>query len=61
MKVYFIIFVVIFSIAFIAGAINHIAEKHSPKSFTANISSLIANGFGIIVVFMFFGGLLYIC
>jgi nucleoside recognition membrane protein YjiH len=61
MKTYFIIFVVIFSIAFIAGVINHIAEKHSPKSFTANISSLIANGFGIIVVFMFFGGLLCIC
>lgn len=61
MKVYFIIFVVIFSIAFIAGAINYIAEKHRPKSFIANISSLIANGFGIVVVFMFFGGLLCIC
>lgn len=61
MKTYFIIFVVIFSIAFIAGAINYIAEKYSPKSFVANISSLIANGFGIIVVFMFFGGLLCTC
>lgn len=61
MKAYFIIFVVIFSIAFIAGVINYIAEKRNPKSLTANISSMIANGFGIIVVFMFFGGLLYIC
>lgn len=61
MKAYFIIFVVIFSIAFIAGAINHIAEKRNSKGLIANISSLIANGFGIIVVFMFFGGLLYIC
>ena len=58
MKAYFIIFVVIFSIAFIAGAINYIAEKHRLKSFIANISSLIANGLGIVVVFMFFGGLL---
>lgn len=61
MKTYFIIFVVIFSIAFIAGVINYIAEKYSAKSFTANVSSLVANGFGIVVVFMFFGGLLYIC
>ena len=61
MKTYFIIFVVIFSIAFIAGVINVIAEKSDPKSFVANISSLLANGFGIIVVFMFFGGLLCIC
>lgn len=60
MKTYFIIFVVILSIAFIAGVINYIAEKYSPKSFTANISSLIANGLGIVVVFMFFGGLLCI-
>ena len=61
MKTYFIIFVVIFLIAFIAGVINYIAEKREPKSFVSNISSLIANGFGIIVVFMFFGGLLCIC
>ena len=61
MKTYFIIFVVIFLIAFIAGIINYIAEKREPKSFVSNISSLIANGFGIIVVFMFFGGLLCIC
>ena len=61
MKTYFIIFVVIFSIAFIAGVINYIAEKRDPKSFTANISSLLANGFGIIAVFMFFGGLLCLC
>lgn len=61
MKTYFTIFVVIFSIAFIAGVINYIAEKRDQKSFTANISSLIANGFGIVVVFMFFGGLLYLC
>jgi nucleoside recognition membrane protein YjiH len=61
MKAYFIIFVVIFSIAFIAGMINHLAGKRNPKSLTANISSMIANGFGIIVVFMLFGGLLCIC
>lgn len=60
MKTYFIIFVVIFSIAFIAGVINYIAEKHRSKSFTANVSSLVANGLGIVVVFMFFGGLLCI-
>ena len=60
MKTYFIIFVFVFSIAFIAGIINHIAEKREPKSFVANISSLVANGLGIVVVFMFFGGLLCI-
>jgi hypothetical protein len=61
MKAYFIIFVFVSLIAFIAGIINHIAEKREPKSFAANISSLVANGFGIISVFMFFGGLLCIC
>jgi hypothetical protein len=60
MKTYFIIFAVIFSIATIAGIINYIAEKTNPKGFTANISSLVANGLGIVVVFMFFGGLLCI-
>lgn len=61
MKTYLIIFAVIFSIATIAGIINHIAEKNNPNGFTANISSLVANGFGIITVFMLFGGLLCLC
>lgn len=61
MKTYLIIFTVIFSIATIAGIINHIAEKNNPKGFTANISSLVANGLGLISIFMFIGGLLTIC
>lgn len=60
MKTYLIIFVVIFSIATIAGIINHIAEKNNPKGFTTNLSSLVANGLGLISVFMFIGGLLTI-
>jgi hypothetical protein len=61
MKTYLIIFAVIISIATIAGIINHIAEKNNPNGFTANISSLVANGFGLISVFMFVGGLLCLC
>lgn len=61
MKTYLIIFAVILSIATIAGIINHIAEKNNPKGIAANISSLIANGLGLISVFMFIGGLLCLC
>lgn len=60
MKTYLIIFAVIFSIAIIAGIINGIAEKRNPNGFTANISSLVANGLGLISIFMFIGGLLTI-
>lgn len=61
MKTYLIIFIVIFSIATIAGIINHIAEKNNPKGITANLSNLVANGLGIITVFMLIGGLLHLC
>jgi hypothetical protein len=61
MKTYLIIFAVIISIATIAGIINHIAEKNNQNGFTANISSLVANGLGLISIFMFIGGLLCIC
>ena len=60
MKTYLIIFVVIFSIAIIAGIINHIAEKHNKYSLTTELSHIIANGFGLISIFMFVGGLLTI-
>lgn len=61
MKTYLIIFAVIFSIAIIAGIINHIAEKQNKHSLTAELSSLVANGLGLIAVFMFIGGLLCLC
>ena len=60
MKIYLIIFAIIFTIALIAGVVNYIANKNNPYGTTAEISNLIANGFGIISVFMFFGGLLTI-
>lgn len=60
MKTYLIIFAVIFSIALIAGIVNSIAKKNNPYGATAELSNLVANGFGLISVFMFFGGLLTI-
>lgn len=60
MKTYIIGFAVIFTITLIAGIINYIAEKKDINSFTSNISSLLANGFGLISIFMFIGGLLTI-
>ena len=61
MKTYLIIFAVIFSIATIAGIINHIAEKNNPNGFTAELTHIISNGLGLISIFMFFGGLLCLC
>ena len=60
MKTYLIIFAVIFTIALIAGVVNSIAKKNNPHGTTAELSNLVANGFGLISVFMFFGGLLTI-
>ena len=60
MKTYLIIFAVIFSIAIIAGIINHIAEKHNKYSLTTELTHIIANGLGLISIFMFIGGLLTI-
>ena len=57
MKAYLIIFAIIFSIAIISGIVNVIAEKKDANSFTFEISNLLAIGFGIVSVFMFFGGL----
>lgn len=61
MKTYLIIFAVIFSIAIISTIVNSIAEKQNKYSLTAELSNIIANGFGIITIFMFIGGLLTIC
>ena len=60
MKAYLIIFAIVFSIALISGIVNVIAEKKDANSFTFEMSNLLANGFGIVSVFMFFGGLLCI-
>jgi hypothetical protein len=61
MKAYLIIFVIVFSIAIVSGIVNVIAEKKDANSFTFEISNLLANGFGIVSAFMFFGGLLCLC
>lgn len=61
MKTYLIIFAIIFSIALIAGVVNSIASKNNPNGTTAEISNLVANGLGLISIFMFIGGLLTIC
>lgn len=61
MKAYLIIFAIVFSIAIISVIVNVIVEKKDANSFTFEISNLLANGFGIISVFMFIGGLLCIC
>lgn len=61
MKSYLIIFAIVLSIAIISGIVNVIVEKKDANSFTFEISNLLANGFGIISVFMFIGGLLCIC
>lgn len=61
MKAYLIIFAIVFSIAAISGIVNVIAEKKNKNSFTFELSNLLANGFGIVSVFMFFGGLLSFC
>ena len=60
MKAYLIIFAIVFSIAIISGIVNVIAEKKYANSFTFEMSNLLANSFGIVSVFMFFGGLLCI-
>ena len=60
MKTYLIIFAVIFTIALIAGVVNSIAKKNNPYGITAELSNLLANGLGIISIFMFIGGLLTI-
>ena len=60
MKTYLIIFAIIFSLTFIAGVVNSIAEKKDKNSTISNISNLVANGLGIISVFMLIGGLLTI-
>lgn len=60
MKTYIIAFAVILTISLIADIVHSIAEKKDTNSFTSNISSILANGFGIISIFMFFGGLLTI-
>lgn len=61
MKAYLIIFAIVFSITTISGIINVIAEKKDANSFTFELSNLLANGFGIVSVFMLFGGLLCLC
>lgn len=61
MTAYLVIFAIVFSIALISGIVNVIAEKKDANSFTFEISNLLANGFGIVSVFMFFGGLLCLC
>lgn len=60
MKTYLIIFAIVLSIAIISGIVNVIAEKKNIESFTFEISDLLAKFFGIVSVFMFFGGLLCI-
>ena len=60
MKTYLIIFAVIFTIALIAGVVNSIAKKNNPYGATAELSNLVANGLGLISIFMFIGGLLTI-
>ena len=60
MKTYLIIFVVIFSIATIAGIINNIAEKRNQNGFTAELTHIISNGLGLISIFLFVGGLVTI-
>lgn len=61
MKAYLIIFAIVFSIAAISGIVNVIAEKKDKNCLTFDISNILANGFGIVSVFMFFGGLLCLC
>ena len=54
MKTYIIIFTVFSTIALIAGIVNYIAKKNNPHGITAELSNLIANGFGIISFFMLY-------
>ena len=61
MNTYLIVFAVIFSAFVISGVINIISEKIDKNSFTTEFTHLLANGFGIVSVFMFFGGLLGLC
>lgn len=61
MKAYLIIFAIVFSIAAISGIVNVIAEKKDANSFIFEVSNILANGFGIVSVFMFIGGLLCLC
>ena len=60
MKAYLIIFAIVFSIAIVSGIVNVIAEKKDVNSFTFEISNLLANGFGLVSIFMFTWGLLCI-
>ena len=59
MKTYLIIFAVIFLLAVISAKVNSIAEKKNKYSITAEISGIATEVFGIISVFMFFGGILF--
>ena len=61
MNTYLIVFGIVFSAFVISGAINTISEKIDKNSFTTEFTHLLANGFGIVMVFMFFGGLLCLC
>ena len=61
MNTYLIVFAVIFSAFILSGVINIISEKIDKNSFISEFSHLLANGFGIVTVFMFFGGLLCLC
>lgn len=60
MKTYLISFAIVFSIAVISGIVNVIAEKKDIDGFVFEISDLLAKFFGIVSIFMFFGGLLCI-
>ena len=61
MTAYLVIFGMILSIAIVSAVVNAIADKKDPNGVTAEISHLLANGFGIISFFMFWFGLLCIC
>lgn len=60
MKAYLIIFAIVFSIAAISGIVNAIAEKRDVNSVAFEWSNILANGLGLISVFMFIWGLLCI-
>lgn len=57
MKAYLVILGIFLLIAIVSVIVNVIAEKKDVNSFTFEMSNLLANGFGIVSVFMFFGGL----
>ena len=61
MKAYLIIFAIVFSITIVSYIVNVIAEKKDANSFTFELSNILANGFGIVSVFMFWFGLFCTC